>query len=281
MKTYFKDENGNLRYFDTLTSIIDADNEYWSCFKNRMGFNPETNPLPVIIDAPIESTHQFVVRGGRGRWNSIDFPDAAFTNGSHLFEGWDAQEKYRLSMLIGKYAQGTANIFTFMPSYNGDEAFGTINIGCDKNYKGVDFTAEKMTTHAKIIIPHYSSISSLLDYLQLSIYGGTDGKGASIVLHGGGKQTNASSIDMIIGKNRTKDYEDTTKFNVQYYNTDSNQIDLFTITKNLAKMNVCLKIANISKTSVTAEDNGTIWYDNTEHKYKGVVDGVVKSFVME
>lgn len=246
MKAYYKDSEGKIRYLDTLQTIVDADNEYWSCFKNRMGFNPETNPLPVVIDAPIESTHQFVVRGGRGRWNSIDFPDAAFTNGSHLFEGWDAQEKYRLSMLIGKYTQGTANIFTFMPSYNGAETFGIVNVGCDKNFKGTDFTPEYACTWGHVVA--MLGFAGRNNYGSQKYYGGTSGN----------EKNTPSGANLEI-------------------TATANEIP------SQARFNDCingLKIPVLDE-DITILNNGTIWYNRTEHKYKGVINGEIKSFVME
>ena len=246
MKAYYKDKNGILRYFDTLVGVIDVDSEYWSCFKNRMGFNPETNPLPVIIDAPIESTHQIVVRGGRGRWNSIDFPDAAFVNGSHLFEGWDAQEKYRLSMLIGKYKEGTANIFSFMPSYNGVETFGVINIGCDKQYKGTDFSTDYLCTWGHIIA--MSGFAGGNNFGSQKYYGGTSGAESS--------SPSGANLEITARANEIP---------------------------NQARFNDCTNglVVPVLDTNPTILNNGTIWYDSIEHKYKGVVNGEVKSFIME
>ena len=121
---------------------VDPAWEKWQDVRYNYGFNPEEQPIHNTIDGILESTVMLSVRGGRGRWNSeSEKPKTSFIDGGHVFEGWNASETCRLTMLIGKQAPDIACIQVYSPKglYLPKRHFGWVKLGSDEWGKGVDF----------------------------------------------------------------------------------------------------------------------------------------------
>ena len=100
------------------------------------------------------------VRGGRGRWNStVGTPYSKFVDGGHLFEGWNASESCRLTMLIGKQAPDIACIQVYSPKglYRENRHFGWVKLGSDTACEGVDFGRRWVKSFAPISLATLSA----------------------------------------------------------------------------------------------------------------------------
>ena len=114
----------------------------WNDVRYNYGFNTTKTPIHSTVDGILESTIMLSVRGGRGRWNStVGTPFSKFVDGGHLFEGWNASETCRLTMLIGKQAPDIACIQVYSPKglYHEKRHFGWVKLGSDDAREGVDF----------------------------------------------------------------------------------------------------------------------------------------------
>ena len=124
------------------TTPCDAQWDKWSDVRYNYGFNTKKTPIFNTIDGVLESTIMLSVRGGLGRWNStVGEPFSKFVDGGHLFEGWNASETCRLTMLIGKQAPDIACIQVYSPKglYLPKRHFGWVKLGSDDACEGVDF----------------------------------------------------------------------------------------------------------------------------------------------
>ncbi|WP_295935643.1 hypothetical protein [uncultured Alistipes sp.] len=141
---------------DSLTAVIGSLNEKyvpvrkeidpawakWRDVRYNYGFNTLEQPVFNTVDGILESTVMLSVRGGRGRWNSLSTtPESLFVDGGHLFEGWNASESCRLTMLIGRQAPDIACIQVYSPQglYRPQRHFGWVKLGSDADEEGVDF----------------------------------------------------------------------------------------------------------------------------------------------
>ena len=114
----------------------------WQDVRYNYGFNTSKTSIFNTIDGVLESTVMLSVRGGLGRWNStVGTPFSKFVDGGHLFEGWNASETCRLTMLIGKQAPDIACIQVYSPKglYKEKRHFGWVKLGSDDAREGVDF----------------------------------------------------------------------------------------------------------------------------------------------
>lgn len=124
------------------TTPCDEQWEKWKDVRYNYGFNNKKTPIFNTIDGVLESTVMLSVRGGLGRWNStVGEPYSKFVDGGHLFEGWNASESCRLTLLIGKQAPDIACIQVYSPKglYRTKRHFGWVKLGSDDAREGVDF----------------------------------------------------------------------------------------------------------------------------------------------
>lgn len=132
----------------------------WQDVRYNYGFNTEKTPVFTTIDGVVESTVMLSVRGGRGRWNStVGTPYSKFVDGGHLFEGWNASESCRLTMLIGKQAPDIACIQVYSPKglYRENRHFGWVKLGSDTACEGVDFGRRWVKSFAPISLATLSA----------------------------------------------------------------------------------------------------------------------------
>lgn len=113
----------------------------WSDVRYNYGFDKTKQPIFNTIEGVCETDTMFSCRGGKGRWNPTDNPTTQIKYGGHVFEGWNKDENFRLTMLIGKYTQSFACIQTYSPAGLSEEQrrFGWVKIGCDETGTGFDF----------------------------------------------------------------------------------------------------------------------------------------------
>ena len=238
--------------FIKKTGIADANSEWWNNFRHLMGFNKNTTPIPQEIDTEIRA--RMITAKGGGRWASGstitstegEESESVFVDGGHVFEGWDESGIWRLTMLIGKFTKGRAHIFTFKPNTNGVEEFGIVTIGGDHEYDGMDVSTKYAQMWGNFIS---GSFSGKDNYGSQKYYGGLASSNKTVP---GGANLEITAI------------------------ANSS-------VPSQARFNDCLNGLKIPvlATDITNLDNGVIWYNSTEHKYKGIVNGEIKSFVVE
>ena len=125
-----------------VSMATDPNWEKWQDVRYNYGFNTSEQPVFATVDGVLESRTMLSVRGGRGRWNSnTAVPPSGWVDGSHVFEGWNASETCRLTMLIGKQAPDIACIQVYSPKelYREKRHFGWVKLGSDDAREGVDF----------------------------------------------------------------------------------------------------------------------------------------------
>jgi hypothetical protein len=243
--------NGNNVDVLEKEKAIEPSNEWWNNFKNYMGFNPQTDEVPEKIVSALYSLGMITAHadrwktGHQGMSTKGVLSDSVFKQGGHVFEGWDTEDMYRLTMIIGKFTQGRCHIFSFKPNSSGVETFGTITVGSDHEYKGMDFT------------PNYAHM-----WGTVSAENGFVGKDnwSSQKYYGG-----------ISGADRTKPLG----ANMEVTAT-ANSIP------NRVQFNECtngMKIPVLA-TDPTVLEDGVFWFNSTESKFKGVISGQVKTFTM-
>lgn len=155
---------------------IDPSWEKWKDVRYNYGFNPEEQPIHNTVDGILESTVMLSVRGGRGRWNSeSQKPKTRFADGGHVFEGWNATETCRLTMLIGKQAPDIACIQVYSPKglYREERHFGWVKLGSDTKNKGVDFGSHWVKSFVPFTLAVMSEAPTGTKYLNSQL-GSTD-----------------------------------------------------------------------------------------------------------
>ena len=147
---------------DTLYVIadppVDPEWENWQSERYSWGFNPNSDKPYVEVHAPLEA-NMLSVRGGQGRWhtqegNETDYLSAGFADGGHLFEGWNADESMRFTILIGKYDKRMACLYVYAsPGLNGGEReYGYVKVGSDNAKFGVNFAQKSAQFFVPLIL---------------------------------------------------------------------------------------------------------------------------------
>lgn len=141
----------------------------WSDVRYNYGFNTKKTPVFNTIDGVLESTVMLSVRGGLGRWNStVGEPYSKFVDGGHLFEGWNASETCRLTMLIGKQAPDIACIQVYSPKglYLKKRHFGWVKLGSDDTCEGVDFGRRWAVSFVPFTLGRFDKAPTTTHYLN-------------------------------------------------------------------------------------------------------------------
>lgn len=141
----------------------------WSDVRYNYGFNTKKTPVFNTIDGVLESTVMLSVRGGLGRWNStVGEPYSKFVDGGHLFEGWNASETCRLTMLIGKQAPDIACIQVYSPKglYLKKRHFGWVKLGSDDACEGVDFGRRWAVSFVPFTLGRFDKAPTTTHYLN-------------------------------------------------------------------------------------------------------------------
>ena len=231
------------------TATVDPESEYWSNFKNFMGRNPSVSPIPEQMMAPLESAGMITANadrwktGQQGMSTQGELSDSTFVQGGHIFEGWDTEKMWRLTMLIGKFAVGNAHIYTLKPNENGVEAFGVVTIGSDRKWEGLDVAQKYAYMNGNMIA---SSFSGANNYGSQKYYGG---------INGTDKKT-PSGANMEITAARNNAIPSRVQFND---------------CKNGMKIPVL-------ESDPTVLEDGVFWFNSVEGAFKGIVGGEIKIF---
>lgn len=161
-------------------SAVDPESSNWDNFKNYTGYNPDTTQIPQEVSGELRAG--MLTATGHGRWNTaqqtvlsskgepLNVSETDFVDGGHVFEGWDVSHTYRLTALIGKYAQGRAHIFTFRPQSSGVETFGQVWIGSDHQYAGLEIQPSFAQMWGNLVCQTFSGPNN---YGSAKYYGGT------------------------------------------------------------------------------------------------------------
>jgi hypothetical protein len=268
-----KHEDGYLE----MHSEINEQWEKWSKTPYKRGFVPSRTPLPHHIRGGIDSDGMITVRSRKGRWNSndSDVTTSVFVNGGHVFEGWSADDTYRLTMLVGK-RDGAADIFVL------DERsvdFGWIKVGSDIPNEGFDFGRHRGIFQRPVSGPGHSG------NLEFAGSEPVDGKftGGTLKLYGDAHKERAGSADVYIGN---REHPGNSSFEVKTTpageSTDGTESDsLFSVqSSGEAKFLGAVQVGTL------AEDPGNgaagqIYYNTTMNKFRVNENGVWKSIVTE
>lgn len=246
------EDDGNIdidslkNYFVAKESSSDPDNEWWDDFKHLMGFNMNTTPLPQEINSEFRA--RMITAKGGGRWasgstvtsTSGEESQSPFVDGGHVFEGWDESGTWRYTVLIGKFKAGRAHVFTFKPNKNGVEEFGIVTVGGDHEYDGMDFAQKYAQMWGNIIASAFSGPSN---YGSQKYYGG------------------------ISGTDKTKPSGAHLEITADFHSTAPKQ----------ARFNDCENglVIPVLSSDPTVLNNGTIWYNSTDNKFKAVSNGEI------
>ena len=233
-------------YFVAKESSSDPDNEWWDDFKNFMGRNPAISPVDEQMKAPLVSNGMITAfadrwkTGQQGMSTKGILSDSTFVQGGHVFEGWDTEKEWRLTALIGKFSKGRCHIFSFKPNENGVEEFGIVTIGGDHEYDGMDFSQKYAQMWGNIIASAFSGPSN---YGSQKYYGG------------------------ISGTDKTKPSGAHLEITADFHSTAPKQ----------ARFNDCENglVIPVLSSDPTVLNNGTIWYNSTDNKFKAVSNGEI------
>ena len=161
------------------TGTVDAENSWWTNYKNFMGLNPETDNVPEQIVPALYSLGMLSAHADRWKTGHQALStkgvlsDSEFAQGGHVFEGWDTEDVWRLTMLIGKFTAGRCHIFSFKPNESGVEEFGIVTVGSDKEFKGMDCTPNYAHMWGTIIANN--GFTGANNYGSQKYYGGISG----------------------------------------------------------------------------------------------------------
>lgn len=242
--------NNSTDFVDKI-GVVDSSSEYWNDFKHFMGRNPETSNITEQMESPLESMGMITAHADRwktgqeGMSTSGVLSESSFVQGGHVFEGWDTEEMWRITMLIGKFATGRAHIFTFKPNESGVEEFGIVTVGSDHEYEGADFARKYMQMWGTVIAS--KGFCGANNYGSQKYYGGIASSDKSVPSGANMEVTaNANSIP-----NRIQFNDCTNGFKIPVLEADPEIIE-----------------------------DGVFWFNSTESGFKGVIGGEVKKFTM-
>ena len=147
---------------DTLYVVadpqVDPDWENWQNERYSWGFDPNSDKPYVEVHAPLEAD-MLSVRGGKGRWHTkegdeTDYLATGFPDGGHIFEGWNADESMRFTILIGKYDKRMACLYVYAsPGLNdGEREYGYVKVGSDNAKRGVNFAQKSAQFFVPLIL---------------------------------------------------------------------------------------------------------------------------------
>ena len=232
--------------FVAKESNTDPENEWWDDFKNFMGRNPEISPVDEQMKSPLVSAGMVTAfadrwkTGQQGMSTKGTLSDSTFVQGGHVFEGWDTEKEWRFTVLIGKFLKGRCHIFSFKPNENGVEEFGIVTVGGDHEYDGMDFAQKYAQMWGNIIASAFSGPSN---YGSQKYYGG------------------------ISGTDKTKPSGAHLEITADFHSTAPKQ----------ARFNDCENglVIPVLSSDPTVLNNGTIWYNSTDNKFKAVSNGEI------
>ena len=232
--------------FVAKESNTDPENEWWDDFKNFMGRNPEISPVDEQMKSPLVSAGMVTAfadrwkTGQQGMSTKGTLSDSTFVQGGHVFEGWDTEKEWRFTVLIGKFLKGRCHIFSFKPNESGVEEFGIVTVGGDHEYDGMDFAQKYAQMWGNIIASAFSGPSN---YGSQKYYGG------------------------ISGTDKTKPSGAHLEITADFHSTAPKQ----------ARFNDCENglVIPVLSSDPTVLNNGTIWYNSTDNKFKAVSNGEI------
>ncbi|WP_144559542.1 hypothetical protein [Shouchella miscanthi] len=182
-----------------LESPINPNWSNWDDIRWNYGFDRNKTRIHNTFKGVLETDAMISVRGGGGRWNSVD-GIGSFINGGHVFEGWSADEKYRFTMLVGK-REMEAHIQVFNPI---TKEMGVVKLGTDRDNLGYDFSERTAKFFGEVAFENFQAIrktnnAGSLDFTGGSKFGAGNRDGASIKMFGGSYLANPGGMDIYLG----------------------------------------------------------------------------------
>lgn len=232
-------------------ATVDPENTYWTDFKHFQGRNPSISPVDEQMAAPLESAGMITANADRwktgqeGMSTKGELAESTFVQGGHVFEAWDTEKMWRLTILIGKFVAGNANIYSFKPQESGVEVYGVVTIGSDHQWEGLDVSQKYAYMNGNMIA---SSFSGATNYGSQKIYGGING----------------ADLKTPAGAN--------VEVTAQYNSSVPNRVQFNDCTNGM-------KIPVLA-TDPTVLEDGVLWFNSAEKAFKGVISGAIKTFAI-
>ena len=149
-------------YNFNLIPTIDKTWPGWNVVRFSYGMKNEVDPIPTYYPG-IFMADMIIVNQNGGRWHST-------YSFKHVFEGWNVDGTFRLTMLLGKFHKSMACIQTYSPAGLSESSrrFGWIKIGSDENNFGVEFGRYWVNSHCFIILKNSNTDPTVVEDRDLN-----------------------------------------------------------------------------------------------------------------
>ncbi len=135
-------------------SFVNPNWEKWSERSYNYGFDTKKIGVPIFFDSSISTKSTIMVRGGdefKKRW------------GLHVFEGYAADDKSRLTMILNKHFEAdmpVAEIYYFGAAY-GDTAYNWTRIGSDVPYHSYMFSLDSAIFYGSVEMRNLLTLANI------------------------------------------------------------------------------------------------------------------------
>ncbi|MBO5254327.1 MAG: hypothetical protein J6B07_00710 [Opitutales bacterium] len=130
----------------SFTSTINTDWDFWKNCSYNYGFKVDKIQVPIFFDSSIMTNSTIMVRGRdvhKKRW------------GLHLFEGYAADDKSRITMLVNKHVEEgypVGELYYFGTAYNqmADMPYFWFRVGSDVPYHSYMFSRDRAIFYGEV-----------------------------------------------------------------------------------------------------------------------------------
>lgn len=150
-------------YNFNLIPTIDETWPGWDDVRYSYGMKKDVDPIPTYYPG-IFMADMIVASPNGGRWHST------YPSFKHVFEGWNVDGTFRLTMLLGKFHKSMACIQTYSPAGLSESSrrFGWIKIGSDEDNFGVEFGRYWVNSHCFIILKNSNTDPTVVEDRDLN-----------------------------------------------------------------------------------------------------------------
>lgn len=151
--------NDNSATDKSPTEIKSRVNPAWDFWKARgyfFGFDKNTVPVPVFVDAPLYTNSTIMVRGQNSlgkRWRY------------HCFEAYADDDTSRITMLVNKHAEegkDVAEIYYYASKYgHGDQTYNWVKIGSDVRGHSYMFSRDRAIFYGSLELENALTLGSI------------------------------------------------------------------------------------------------------------------------
>ncbi|SOE22681.1 hypothetical protein SAMN06298216_3092 [Spirosomataceae bacterium TFI 002] len=158
---YFQIEKGSLQsdsYRAILSSDIDTTWSNWSQKGYYYGFDTRLTPMFTTIDGIISTPYMIQVRGNANERNKKRW-------GYHVFEGYAADDKSRITMLVNKHVEEdrpVAEMYYYSPLWgHSDRTYNWFRIGSDVRQHSFMFSRDKAIFYGALQLTNTLSLGRI------------------------------------------------------------------------------------------------------------------------